>query len=101
MIGRPVDEPRTRRPGCGPRPAAPATPAGPTRPEAALIAAADQLHDGADIDDSGWAALAAGRTPAQLVDVLLPAGWHHAVSHAAPLPGSTGARRLRRLHVGP
>jgi hypothetical protein len=51
--------------------------------EAALIAAADQLHDGADIDDPGWAALAAGRTPAQVVDVLLLAGWYHAVSYAA------------------
>ena len=51
--------------------------------EAALIAAADQLHDGADIDDPGWAALAADRTPAQLVDVLLLAGWYHAVSYAA------------------
>jgi hypothetical protein len=72
--------------------------------EAALIAAADQLHDGADIDDPGWAALAAGRTPAQLVDVLLLAGWYHARQlrgHRRPGRPRALGRRLRRLPVGP
>jgi len=51
--------------------------------EAALIGVVDQLHDAADVDDAAWAALAAHRSEAQLLDVLLLAGWYHAVSFAA------------------
>ena len=51
--------------------------------EAALIRAVDQLHDTADIADDAWAALAAHRSEAQLLDVLLLAGWYHAISFAA------------------
>jgi alkylhydroperoxidase family enzyme len=51
--------------------------------EAALIRAVDQLHDSADIDDAAWQELAAHRSDAQLLDVLLLAGWYHAISFAA------------------
>jgi alkylhydroperoxidase family enzyme len=51
--------------------------------EAALIAVVDQLHDQARVDDAAWAALAAHRSDQQLLDVLLLAGWYHAVSYAA------------------
>lgn len=51
--------------------------------ERALIRAVDALHDHADLDDATWAALADGRTDEQLLDVLLLAGWYHAISYAA------------------
>lgn len=51
--------------------------------EAALIRVVDVLHDAADVDDVAWAALAAHRSEAQLLDVLLLAGWYHAISFAA------------------
>ena len=51
--------------------------------EAALIAVVDQLHDSSHVDDAAWAALAAHRSPEQILDVLLIAGWYHAVSYAA------------------
>ena len=51
--------------------------------EAALIAVVDQLHDHARVDDAAWAALAAHRSDQQLLDVLLLAGWYHAISYAA------------------
>jgi alkylhydroperoxidase family enzyme len=51
--------------------------------EAALIAVVDQLHETSHVDDDAWAALAAHRSPNQLLDVLLIAGWYHAISYAA------------------
>ena len=51
--------------------------------EAALIAVVDQLHDSSHIDDPAWDALAAHRSPEQMLDVLLVAGWYHAISYAA------------------
>jgi alkylhydroperoxidase family enzyme len=51
--------------------------------EAALITVVDQLHDTSHVDDAAWADLAAHRSPEQLLDVLLVAGWYHAVCFAA------------------
>jgi alkylhydroperoxidase family enzyme len=51
--------------------------------EIALIAAVDQLHERSQLDDATWAALAAHRSDEQLLDVLLLAGWYHAISYAA------------------
>ena len=51
--------------------------------ERALIRAVDELHDGARVQDDTWTALAAHRHDAQLLDVLLLAGWYHAISYAA------------------
>ena len=59
-----------------------------------LIEAADALHDSHDIDDPLWERLSAVLDDAQLIDLLLLAGWYHAVSYAAratrlaPEPGA-------------
>jgi alkylhydroperoxidase family enzyme len=51
--------------------------------EQALIRVVDQLHDRSEIDDAAWASLASHRPDDQLLDVLLLAGWYHAISYAA------------------
>jgi alkylhydroperoxidase family enzyme len=51
--------------------------------EAVLIRAVDELHDDADVGDETWSALEAYLTPEQLLDLLLLAGWYHAISYAA------------------
>ncbi len=51
--------------------------------ETALIAFVDELHERADVGEATWAALSAHRAPEQLLDVLLLAGWYHAISYAA------------------
>lgn len=51
--------------------------------EAAMLRAVDELHDTADISDATWAALASSMTAEQLLDLLLLAGWYHAISFAA------------------
>ena len=43
----------------------------------------DELHEHADINDATWAALASILTAEQVLDVLLLAGWYHAISYAA------------------
>ncbi len=48
-----------------------------------LIEAADALHDGADIGDDLWARLAAVFSDEQLLDLLMLAGWYHAISFTA------------------
>jgi alkylhydroperoxidase family enzyme len=48
-----------------------------------LIAAADSLHDTADIADDLWAALSAELDDAQLLDLLMLCGWYHAISFCA------------------
>jgi alkylhydroperoxidase family enzyme len=48
-----------------------------------LIEAADALHDNQDIDDALWHRLATIFDDAQLIDLLLLAGWYHAISYAA------------------
>jgi alkylhydroperoxidase family enzyme len=48
-----------------------------------LIEAADQLHDNADLDDAIWPELERQFDERQLLDVLLLAGWYHAISYVA------------------
>ena len=65
--------------------------------EAALLRAIDELHDSADISDATWAALASSMTEQQLLDLLLLAGWYHAISYAANaarVPLEEGAPRF-------
>jgi alkylhydroperoxidase family enzyme len=51
--------------------------------ERALVAACDELHDGADLSEAAWSALAAHHDSAQILDLLLLCGWYHAISFAA------------------
>ena len=48
-----------------------------------LVEAVDALHDTSRIDDRLWVRLAAVFADDQLLDLLLLAGWYHAVSFAA------------------
>lgn len=48
-----------------------------------LIAMVDALHDDGDIDDPLWDRLRRHFDDRQLLDLLLLAGWYHAISHAA------------------
>jgi alkylhydroperoxidase family enzyme len=48
-----------------------------------LIEAADALHDGADIGDELWRRLAGQFSQEQLLDLLMLAGWYHAISFTA------------------
>ncbi|MGQ0831966.1 MAG: carboxymuconolactone decarboxylase family protein [Microthrixaceae bacterium] len=61
------------------------TPADPCWPtdEATLLRAVDELHDQSDVTDSTWAELSSALAPDQLLDLLLLAGWYHAISFAA------------------
>jgi alkylhydroperoxidase family enzyme len=62
-----------------------------------LIEAADALHDTADIDDDLWHRLARVFTEEQLLDLLMLAGWYHAiafVANAARLACEDGAPRF-------
>jgi alkylhydroperoxidase family enzyme len=48
-----------------------------------LIAAADALHDAAAIADDLWDRLAQQFSDEELLDLLMLAGWYHAISYAA------------------
>lgn len=48
-----------------------------------VLAAVDALHDTGTIGDKLWARLDEAFSHAQLLDLLLLAGWYHAVSYAA------------------
>lgn len=48
-----------------------------------LVAAADALHDTADLDEDLWRRLARLLRPGQMLDLLMLAGWYHAVSFTA------------------
>lgn len=48
-----------------------------------LIRMVDALHDGADLDDELWSSLSASYDEAQVLDLLLLAGWYHAISFVA------------------
>jgi len=48
-----------------------------------LIEAADALHDTAGLGDDLWHRLAAVFSDEQLLDLLMLAGWYHAISFAA------------------
>jgi hypothetical protein len=51
--------------------------------EAVLLRAVDQLHENADLNDDVWTSLESVITPEQILDLLLLAGWYHAISYAA------------------
>ncbi len=48
-----------------------------------LIRAVDSLHDHDDIPDALWSDLAGTFDETQLLDLLLLAGWYHAISYVA------------------
>jgi alkylhydroperoxidase family enzyme len=48
-----------------------------------LIAAADALHDSADIADELWGRLTGLFSHEQLLDLTMLAGWYHAISYTA------------------
>jgi alkylhydroperoxidase family enzyme len=54
-----------------------------TPEEASLICAVDELHDHADVSDETWSTLSRAFTTEQILDLLLLAGWYHAISFAA------------------
>jgi alkylhydroperoxidase family enzyme len=62
-----------------------------------LIEAADALHEDADISDELWSRLAGEFSAEQLLDLLMLAGWYHAISftaNAARVAGEDGAPRF-------
>jgi len=61
----------------------PCWPADPADRDRLLIEAADALHDASDIGDGLWHRLAAVFTEEQLLDLLMLAGWYHAISFTA------------------
>jgi alkylhydroperoxidase family enzyme len=65
-----------------------------------LIEAADALHDGAAIDDALWARLSARLRDEQLLDLLMLAGWYHAIcftANGAGIAREDGAPRFADL----
>lgn len=67
--------------------------------EAALIAMVDALHETSTVDDATWADLARHYDEAQLIELLMLAGWYHAISfvcNAARVPLETWQARLPR-----
>lgn len=51
--------------------------------EAALLRAVDELHDAANISDTTWTDLTSTFSAEQILDLLMLAGWYHAISYAA------------------
>ena len=65
--------------------------------ERALLRLVDSLHDTADVDDATWTDVKQHFDDRQLLDVLLLAGWYHAISfvaNAARVQLEPGAPRL-------
>jgi 4-carboxymuconolactone decarboxylase len=65
--------------------------------EAALIAMVDALHETSTVDDALWAELARHYSEAQLIELLMLAGWYHAISfvcNATRVPLETWQARL-------
>ena len=65
--------------------------------EGALIAAVDALHQRADLDDEQFVALRERYDDAAILDVVLLAGWYHAISfvaRAARVPHEPGTPRF-------
>jgi 4-carboxymuconolactone decarboxylase len=61
-----------------------------------LVQMVDELEEGANIGDALWAELAAIWSPAQLVELLMLAGWYRAISYvcnAARVPLEDWGRR--------
>jgi len=51
--------------------------------DALIIRLVDELHDEAALSDSLWAELARRWSPPQLLELLLIAGWYHAIAYIA------------------
>jgi alkylhydroperoxidase family enzyme len=65
--------------------------------EVQLIRVVDALHDTADLPDSLWQSLASAFTVEEVLDIVLLAGWYHAISFAARalrVPLEAGAPRF-------
>jgi alkylhydroperoxidase family enzyme len=61
-----------------------------------LVRMVDQLHDSGTVDDALWAELAAHWSEPQLIELLVLAGWYHAISYvctAARVPLERWAAR--------
>lgn len=61
-----------------------------------LVSMVDQLHDTSHIDDALWETLSAHWSPPQLIELMMLAGWYHAVSYvcnAARVPLEEWAAR--------
>ena len=58
-------------------------PCWPDQRDRLLIQAADALHDSADIGDDLWRQLARVFSDEQLLDLMMLAGWYHAISFTA------------------
>lgn len=68
--------------------------------DATLLRAVDELHEHADISDDTWGGLSSSLTDAQVLDLLMLAGWYHAISfaaNAARVPLEDGAPRFDDL----
>jgi alkylhydroperoxidase family enzyme len=50
--------------------------------DSAVIAAVDELHHTADLGDESWAAVVGHLGEEGVMDLLLLAGWYHAISYA-------------------
>lgn len=48
-----------------------------------LIQMVDELHDTGRLSDDLWASMAARWTPEQLLNLIVLAGWYHAISYVA------------------
>ena len=65
--------------------------------EAALIAMVDALHETSTLDDAQWADLRAHYSEAQVLELLMLAGWYHAIAfvcNAARVPLEPWQARL-------
>jgi alkylhydroperoxidase family enzyme len=65
-----------------------------------LIRTVDALHDGGDIDDQLWDALAGEFSEANLLDLLVLCGWYHAISFVAKalrVPLEAGAPKISAM----
>jgi 4-carboxymuconolactone decarboxylase len=68
----------------------------------AVLAAVDQLHDTGRLDDPGYSALRESYDDRQIVELLILAGWYHAVSYldaGARLPAEPGTARFAQHRI--
>ncbi len=52
----------------------------PSEPDAAVLRAADELHDTATVSDATYAALERHFTSEQILELTITAGWYHTIS---------------------
>ena len=69
-----------------------------------LVRMVDELHDTATVGDALWGELAAHWSDAQLIELLMLAGWYHAISYvcnAARVPLEAWGSRWKRAETTP